>query len=635
MVRTMSRGKGQVLTNYLPGKTFDFEKVATISRVTDIRGVQKDKDLNLSVVLPKIAGNARAWLPDYRKILRDDVLDDPSRFVLLDPNSVQAEMFPKVFWCQNPRCNRVFDYGHSEGLPKRNCRACNTGKLTQLRFVQIHQCGAIEPLIPPRCDRCHTNNKMALDTRGSERISNFRWVCRGCGERKGVFGWYCQHCAWPDGGGDAKRMKPVVHRTGSAFYAHTATLLNIPDQRLGTFFEEVSDYWQSVAAAVFLNIPEVHGRKLTEFVEDSARVGSKVDDGLSGADLDELLKADGDDENLTAEKLMERLQARRNSRREERQSSSASGIAEALRKRTGVSTESWRTAGQEMLEAVMPRETGNLHDLLPTERATEGPEAADSARRMGIANLNLIEDFPIVTTTYGFSRVDYKPNQCWLNPFPPKKEHDGKYPIFVDQVQADAILFRLDASRVVRWLERNGQTVDLPNGERKYAEPAFFVELFDEVPLRQTLKEDMAVSRMVFGLLHTVCHLFVKNAAVLCGMERNSLAEYVLPRALTSAVYCNHRSGATIGALTALYEQSLAEWLDAVRDAQRCVYDPVCKRREGSCHACTHLAETSCSYFNLNLGRAFLFGGSDPVLGELTVGFFDPSLEGTGDVGRA
>ena len=118
-------------------------------------------------------------------------------------------------------------------------------------------------------------------------------------------------------------------------------------------------------------------------------------------------------------------------------------------------------------------------------------------------------------------------------------------------------------------------------------------------------------------------------------MERNSLAEYVLPRALTSAVYCNHRSGATIGALTALYEQSLAEWLDAVRDARRCVYDPVCKQREGSCHACTHLAETSCSYFNLNLGRAFLFGGSDPELGDLPVGFFDPSLEDTSDAGRA
>lgn len=627
MTRTMSRGKGQVLTNYLPGKTFDFEKVSTIARVTDIHGVQEDENLNLRAILPKIAESARAWHPDYRTVLRDDILVDPSRFVLIDPRSVQAEMFPMVFWCQNPNCNRVFDYGHSESLPKKpTCRACKTGKLTQLRFVQIHQCGEIEPLTPPRCSRCHHNNKMALDTRGSERISNFRWVCRGCGDRKGVFGWYCQHCSWPDGGGEAKRMKPVVHRTGSSFYAHATTLLNIPDKRLATFFEEVSD-WQSIASAVFLELPEVAGRKLSEFVEDSVQVGPKVDDGLS-ADLDEIMAEAG---SLTGEEMAARIKASKERRQEERRLSSASGIGEALRNRTGVPVEDWKTAGQEMLEAVMPRETGNPHDLLPPGRASEFPIAATAARGMGLTNLSLIEDFPIVTATYGFSRVDYKPNQCWLKPFPQKQEHDGKYPIFVDQVQADAILFRLDASRVVRWLECNGQMVNLPSGEKEYAEPAFFVKLFDDAPLRQTLKADRAAARMVFGLLHTICHLLVKNAAVLCGIERNSLAEYVLPRALTSAVYCNHRSGATIGALTALYEQSLAEWLDTVRDTYRCVYDPVCKRREGSCHACTHLAETSCSYFNLNLGRAFLFGGTDPELGEIPVGFFNPSLDDSSD----
>ncbi len=389
--------------------------------------------------------------------------------------------------------------------------------------------------------------------------------------------------------------------------------------------------WQSIAAAVFIGIPEVSGRKLTDFVEESAHAGPSVDEGLS-ADLDAIL---ADAANLTGEQMAARIKASKERREEDSRLSSASGIAAALRKRTGVSAEDWKAAGEEMLEAVMPREIGNPQDLISAGATTEFPEAAATARRMGMTNLSLIEDFPIVTTTYGFSRVDYKPNMCWLNPFPQKHEHADKYPIFVDQVQADAILFRLDASRIIRWLERNGQTVSLPSGERQYAEPAFFAELFNDVPLRQTLKADRAVARMVFGLLHTVCHLYVKNAALLCGMERNSLAEYVLPRALTSAIYCNHRSGATIGALTALYEQSLVEWLDAVRDAYRCVYDPVCKRREGSCHACTHLAETSCSYFNFNLGRAFLFGGSDPELGDLPVGFFDPSLEDTSDVGRA
>jgi hypothetical protein len=135
--------------------------------------------------------------------------------------------------------------------------------------------------------------------------------------------------------------------------------------------------------------------------------------------------------------------------------------------------------------------------------------------------------------------------------------------------------------------------------------------------------EDQAQARLVFGLLHTLSHLCVRQAALLCGLDRTSLSEYLMPKALTLAIYCNHRFGATIGALTALFEQSLAEWLNTVRDTRRCVYDPVCHDHEGACHACAHLAETSCRFFNLNLNRAFLFGGHDPQLTNVEVGYFD------------
>jgi hypothetical protein len=97
----------------------------------------------------------------------------------------------------------------------------------------------------------------------------------------------------------------------------------------------------------------------------------------------------------------------------------------------------------------------------------------------------------------------------------------------------------------------------------------------------------------------------------------------VLPKALTWAIYCNHRFGATIGALTALFEQALQQWLVDVRRSRRCVYDPVCSKAGGSCHACSHLAETSCRFFNLNLSRSFLFGGEDPEIGIVRVGFLD------------
>ena len=60
MGRKMYRGKQQIMFNNLPGRTFDFERVATIARVTTIRGIQKT-DLNIDIVLRRISEEARAW----------------------------------------------------------------------------------------------------------------------------------------------------------------------------------------------------------------------------------------------------------------------------------------------------------------------------------------------------------------------------------------------------------------------------------------------------------------------------------------------------------------------------------------------------------------------------------------------
>lgn len=607
----MSRGKQQVLLNYLPGNTFDFER-ATIARVTDVRGNQRN-DLNVAVLLRKVTEDARAWQPEFRPVLRDDVLKDPSRFVLLDPTEVQSELFPKVFWCQNRRCGRVFDHSGRDSLPGEKCKVCGGG-LAQLRFVKVHVCGALRPLSPYFCQQCKNTNNMALDTRGSERITNFSWVCRKCKARAGVFGGRCRDCD------DSRQdMRVVVHRAGNSFYAHTAALINIPHRRLDAFFNLPE--WPSIAAAKFVGLPEVADRPLSDFVASVSEQDGQGE-GISRGDLDELLARQARGE-LTDKQVVEEMRDLRKRRERERRASSPGAIARALEQHTGVLSNTWEQAGQEMLEAVMPLESGHPEELF--EKSPE-PPAAKVALEMGISRLTLADDYPMVTATYGFSRLEYSPNECRLNPFPPKRDQGGRFPIFVDKVQADALLLTLNPKRVHLWLEHNGLALTLPGPDNDFARRAYFVRLFDDVMLRRTLQADHPEARMVFGLLHTFSHLCVRQAALLCGLDRTSLSEYLLPRALTFAIYCNHRFGATIGALTALFEQSLPEWLDAVREARRCVYDPVCRERNGNCHACTHLAETSCRFFNLNLGRAFLFGGQDPYLGYISVGYLDPSL---------
>lgn len=613
----MYRGKQQVLFNYLPNKTFDFERVASIARVVGIRGDART-DLNAFVLLQRIADEAHAWQEEFRPALRDDVLRQPDRFILLDPRSVQADLFPKVLWCQNQGCGQIFDFRYRDSLPNR-CPSCHQGQLIQLRFVRIHRCGALQPLFPPPCQQCHTSNHMSLDTRSSERISNFRWVCRQCNTAASLFGGHCTECQWPDQ--TLRGMDIEVHRAGRTFYAHTTVLLNIPHRKLDGFF--CLTEWPAIAAAKFLGMPEVENRALTDYGSNTQDFQSTQSSGLSGADLDELMRRQENGE-LTAEDFVREMQSLRERRQQEQQTTSPRGIVQSLSQRTGVPWPIWQHVGQEMLESILPIETGHPNELDIRNQTNPGARAA---KQMGVSRIVLVSDYPIITATYGFSRAEYQPDQCRLNPFPAHPDYGGRFPIFVDQVQADALLLSLNPERVIVWLERNGCQPIIPSGsDANLAQRAYFIQLLNETPLRETLLANRREERMVIGLLHTLSHLSVRQAALLCGLDRTSLAEYLLPRALTVALYCNHRFGATIGALTTLFEQSLAEWLNAIKETRRCVYDPVCRDRTGNCHACTHLAETSCRFFNLNLSRAFLFGGNDAELGNIEVGYLDSSL---------
>lgn len=621
MGRTMNRSKQQILLRFLPGKTFDFERVAAIARVESIRGAL-NSDLNLNLVVNRISEEARVWQPAYRPSLLDNILNDPARFVLLNPLEVHAELFPKVFWCQNRACGRVLNCESWDSLPTC-CQTCH-GALAQLRFVRVHRCGEIKPLLPRNCNRCHTAQHMALDTRGSERISNFRWVCRnrGCSFSTSVFADHCTNCQWPnaDSHNKLQQMQIEVHRAGSTYYPHTTVLLNLPNRAFEAFLNMPE--WQCVAAAKFLGITE---RRLSEFSPTASSSVSQQIGGVSGEELDRLMQQVVSGE-ITPEQYVQQTQALNQQRRSQQQLSSSSGLAAQLVEHTGISQAIWESAGQEMLEAVMPLETGSPADLEEKANEPAYQTAANVAQRTGL-RIKRLDDFPMLTATYGHSRASSEPNQCFLKPFPPEREHNGKYLIYVDQVQADALLVSLDPERVWRWLERNGCSPVLPAGtDERLSRQAYFVQLLTDISVRETIVADNAEARMVFGLLHTLSHLCVRQASLLCGLDSTSLSEYLLPRALTLAVYANHRSGATIGALTALFEQTLAEWLNSMRATRRCVYDPVCYEREGNCHACTHLAETSCRFFNLNLSRAFLFGGIDRHLGRIEIGYFDPSL---------
>lgn len=148
-----------------------------------------------------------------------------------------------------------------------------------------------------------------------------------------------------------------------------------------------------------------------------------------------------------------------------------------------------------------------------------------------------------------------------------------------------------------------------------------------------------------FVLLHSLSHALMTRLTLSCGYSTASLVERVYSHTHSDEHPGRDMAGILIhtgtpdadGTLGGLVEQGETSrfgqiLLGALTDSQWCSSDPLCisgtttlsNARNGSaCHSCLLVPETSCSFFNRYLDRAFLVG--EPGVPEL--GFFSHLLD--------
>lgn len=609
-------GKQQVLFQYLPGKVFDHREGA-VARVTSINGTERS-DVSRELLLQSIRDHALAWPRDQRPSLPDAYLSDVSQFVFVEPDEVASELFPLVFWCQNASCGHAREYT-PDRLPPSMCPRCKKGKFIQLPFVLLHECGRLVQWSPPACPTCHSRSSMALQRRGSQVSANSRWWCLTCNCEAQPLAGFCS-CNWSAPTADVTRMlRFELFRVGRAMYPQSVTMAYQPGPNSSQVLSTPG--WQAAAASIYFNLPLTRDLTLEDWcVRSSARPASNssAQVELSTEEWNDLLTRLRNGE-FNPEQMTARVEELRTAKQTELEESSYRKIAEELVGETGLKPDSVVSAGQELLETLSIRRAGANGRVSNVDTSPEG----DLVREMGIAEISVVTDFPVTTAVYGYTRGRSGPNECWLNAFP-RDQRFGRIPVYTDVMETDAVIVTLDAVDLLWWLERLGYSCHTPGSstDATVRAKAYFLDLFDGMSLRETVGAAMAEARLAFGALHSLAHYSIRQAALLCGLDITSMSEYLLPRTLTFAIFCNHQFGAKIGALISLFEQTLPQWLESVRETTSCIYDPVCSRNGGACHACSHLAETSCRYFNLNLGRPFLFGGVDQELGSIDVGFF-------------
>ena len=249
------------------------------------------------------------------------------------------------------------------------------------------------------------------------------------------------------------------------------------------------------------------------------------------------------------------------------------------------------------------------------------------AEKRAISSVEVCGNIPFVSCSYGYTREKSEPGDgAVLRAF--KEEHNGVKNIYATKLNTEGVLFEFDRVKILKWLDKNGY-VDhngLPNFDDEDAVKLWFVNNVKPELIKPFSKIDPAeaATYYVYNLIHTLSHLFIKSAASMCGLDKNSISEYILPSIPGVLVYCQNSQGFNLGALFNIFEAYFDKWLDsAYKGAQKCIFDPICASRYKACTGCLFLNEVSCQHFNHDLDRTLIIGSVDRTTSVRHWGFWE------------
>lgn len=479
---------------------------------------------------------------------------------------IWCEPFPRLYLCQ--KCKRL----HDDAFKK--CECGSSKKRGQLPFVGYHDiCGAIRT---PYVKKCPVHNQKAVKLPGTASAAELVFYCPICEAilQKG----FAANCDCGTG-----TLSFTVHRSGMVFKPHGISMINPPRREVLITIEQAGG-----------------GERALEWLLDGMRAKRMTESAATNnpESLKKLLESRGFD-SATIETMIAALPP------------TSDGDSKQLELDHQLKSDAERQAKQIALATFESRIT--LSDLL-NQSANENLKTLYSEiyktamSRSGIERVELIDRFPVLTAQYGYTRGASRPGESRLRTY---RDPSGEYTVYGELDQTEALLFRLDPSKVYQWLVKTGETLPKASDSRTSAEAILSSMSHTDKPNQ--------ISRKVTELVHSLSHALIKKAAVYAGIDRSALSELILPTALSFFVYAAARGNFVLGGLQALFESELHLLLDQlVEDEYRCALDPGCEDTGASCAVCLHLGEPSCHMFNTLLSRHVLAGG---------LGYFDITVD--------
>lgn len=203
------------------------------------------------------------------------------------------------------------------------------------------------------------------------------------------------------------------------------------------------------------------------------------------------------------------------------------------------------------------------------------------------------------------------------------------------QVMGEGVFVKFSKKAIVDWLSKNNEQI------LEFCEDQLVAAEKDNLPSRRGFH-----ANPVFVMVHTFAHLLINQLSFDCGYSSTSLRERIYCGTMTDLhagvlIYtADSDSEGSMGGLSEMGapDRFAATVRRAIERSEWCSGDPVCRELEAqgiggmnraACHACSLVAETSCTFSNILLNRILVSGRGGKNGRGMTEpkGFFLPMLE--------
>jgi len=613
----MERGIAQVLANFVPGDLFDYGRRGITMQVDNwaVQEMEADQRRIAKHIQGQVGSYRNSDQPPWNNLEETDI-------EVFRPHRVFGEIYPTTMVCE--RCNYV-SYRDSAESFKYSGGTCErsgcSGQYQQLSFVATHECGEVYVIKPSGC-QSHGYDDIRLNRGVPDDMTTWSFQCGICHQRAGSLSAYCDRC-------DERISMAQPTNAGSVFYPQREVIVDIP--HVGATDNEIpyGEEWARILMSAHIGDVDLSRTNVT--LERIATSGQSEEEVLQ-----DLIEEFGEEQVEENKEML--LQARLGgnptrgkvvAQNRGRVTPPTAETEQAGAGFTGISHELFTFLrstngyeGEDMAESVAKRHPTprNLSEFADNEQFREKyPQAKlyrEKLDRINVTDAWVIDNFPLLNTVFGYTRGSIDAHETSLRSFDHPYGLD-KLTVWGDRSPSEAIVLELDRGAIVDWLVENQyiQRTDAPDTDDETALKRWFLENVDITQVQNPFTPiDDDLTRAVYTLIHSASHALMETASEQCGLDSDSISELLLPTVPAIVLYAQSMEHFALGGMFTLFKTRLHPWVDdAIENAERCIYDPACLDDEdgAACHACMHVSEFTCEYFNSALDRGLLVGAED------------------------